>query len=364
MKNLAEFRTKYKRYEGLVFFAVGFLFDVITLRRIDDWLKLGFQILFIVLVSLFLIRDYKLTQSQWEPARAFEKIWKYQTEIVHFMFGSLLSAFVIFYFKSSSLTHSLFFMIVLALLLFMNESSQFREQGLSIKICLLSFCLSSFLIYFLPLVTGSLGLFLFVAALILSTVIFAGFIWILWWQSNDREHYKKVLLFRHVWPSLAVTAFLLLSYFLKIIPPVPLSMQFGGIYHQIEKENSTFKLYSMKPWYRFWSNGDSTFLARPDDKIFCYFRIFAPAKFSHKVYLHWSLLSPNSHNYESQDRIEIPIVGGREDGFRGSSFKSNYQPGQWRVEVETEDGRVIGNIDFTVEKDLTTDVRVWKIEES
>ena len=40
---------------------------------------------------------------------------------------------------------------------------------------------------------------------------------------------------------------------------------------------------------------------------------------------------------------------GAQQGFRGYGFKSNYQPGDWKVEVETTDGREIGRIYFVVE---------------
>jgi hypothetical protein len=50
-----------------------------------------------------------------------------------------------------------------------------------------------------------------------------------------------------------------------------------------------------------------------------------------------------------QDTIPIKIVGGRELGFRGYAFKSRYDPGKWRVQVETTDGREIGRIYFSLE---------------
>src|SRR3984957_21059606 len=120
-------RTRYKRYEPLIFFTAGFLFDVFTLRRIDDWLKLIFQMLFLALLALFLVFQYReekekqagLVQEAWrpltivpKPPRFLTKIWPYQIEIVHFMFGSMLTAFVIFYFKSASLTRSVVFLFL------------------------------------------------------------------------------------------------------------------------------------------------------------------------------------------------------------------------------------------------------------
>ena len=50
----------------------------------------------------------------------------------------------------------------------------------------------------------------------------------------------------------------------------------------------------------------------------------------------------------SASRISFPIRGGREEGYRGFSQKSNVFPGSWRVYVETKDGQIIGRIRFDV----------------
>jgi hypothetical protein len=140
-------------------------------------------------------------------------------------------------------------------------------------------------------------------------------------------------------------------------------MTFGGVYHKIEKAEGRFDLYSLRPWYNFWSHGDKVFSARDGEPVFCFVRIFAPAKFSHTVYLRWQLYDERHHHFVDQDRIGMPIAGGREDGFRGYAYKSHYQPGQWRIIVETQDERPIGEIPFSVEPDLSKDERTWMIEE-
>jgi hypothetical protein len=57
----------------------------------------------------------------------------------------------------------------------------------------------------------------------------------------------------------------------------------------------------------------------------------------------------NRAGWMLQDSIPIKIVGGRQEGFRGYGVKSNYQPGQWKVQVETTDDREIGRIYFDLE---------------
>ena len=48
------------------------------------------------------------------------------------------------------------------------------------------------------------------------------------------------------------------------------------------------------------------------------------------------------------DRIPIKISGGREGGYRAYSFKQRLDPGDWQVDVESQDGRIIGRVSVTV----------------
>ena len=79
-----------------------------------------------------------------------------------------------------------------------------------------------------------------------------------------------------------------------------------------------------------------------------YFRVFSPSRFSDQVLMRW-YLHEAARGWVLQDTIPIKIVGGREEGFRGYGVKSKYQPGDWKVQVETTDAREIGRIYFSVE---------------
>ena len=49
------------------------------------------------------------------------------------------------------------------------------------------------------------------------------------------------------------------------------------------------------------------------------------------------------------DACRATIHGGREDGYRFYSSKTAPQPGQWRVNIASADGRAIGRVRFSVE---------------
>jgi hypothetical protein len=76
--------------------------------------------------------------------------------------------------------------------------------------------------------------------------------------------------------------------------------------------------------------------------------------------MRWSFQNPNGGRYLSSDRLTLPIYGGRGEGYRGVGSKSNYEPGRWRVDIETEDGRTIGSVPFTVAADPDSNPRVWR----
>jgi hypothetical protein len=65
--------------------------------------------------------------------------------------------------------------------------------------------------------------------------------------------------------------------------------------------------------------------------------------------------------WEQSDAIPLRIVGGREEGFGGYAYKQNWSPGDWKVAVETEDGREIGRIRFQILTDEDTTDRVFDV---
>jgi hypothetical protein len=66
------------------------------------------------------------------------------------------------------------------------------------------------------------------------------------------------------------------------------------------------------------------------------------------IYHHWYHRLDNTKGFTHADKIPIKISGGREGGYRAYTFKQRLDPGDWRVDVETEDGRIVGRVSVKV----------------
>jgi hypothetical protein len=267
------------------------------------------------------------------------------------LLGTLLNSYTIFYFKSASALASFAFVAILATLIFVNEFVKLERNRAQAHVALLGLSLISYFASLAPILLGFMGDVPFLCAVAASGLCFAGF------TRAIRPHLARasrqgpeILKKQVIRPFIAIHLLFTALYFAHAIPPVPLSVRYMGIYHDVQKKDGQWVLSSTRPFWKFWQHGDQTFSARPGDVIHCYVQVFSPNRFKDALQIRWLLYSPKN-GWESTDVIPLPVTGGREEGYRGATHKSRYEPGEWRVQVETRDGREIGRIPFEVEKD-------------
>jgi hypothetical protein len=337
-------------------FVAGFLFDFFTMQRIDAWRDLTFQLAYLVAVTVLLVYQQRETLGRWAPGRLTQRWWRYNVEALHFLYGGLLSAYVVLYFRSSTFARPMVFLMLLVGVMVVNEVPRVRHAGYPLRLGLYGFCVLSFLTYFIPIVLGRIGTWVFLLSLAASAaVVWEVTRWLAPHGAVDR-HATRMRLFRPVAGVLVVIAIL---YALRLIPPVPLSVQFQGIYHDVRRENGGYTLvYAEPPVWALWRRDSRPFERRDGDRLHYFARVFAPEGFRHRVMIRWELFEGGA--WKTTDRIPLDIVGGRAEGFRGTAVKSNFTPGSWRVTAETEDGRAIATMTFDVEEDSGTAERHWK----
>lgn len=339
----------------VAFFVAGFLFDTLAVGRIDKLHNIVHQATYLFLCAVFTGYELRERYGDFAPPDRFKTVWRYHAAATHFMLGTLLNIYTLFYFKSASFGTSLLFLALLAVLLAVNELKPFESSGTTLRMTLFSLCLISYFTYLVPTVVGRIGTWPFLGTLAASSacvVLLAAWL-------KGRLHEPRVLVPHLLAPFAAVAAVFTALYFGRVIPPVPLSLSEIGVYHDVVRDGDRFVLTETRPRWRFWERGDQTFSARPDDKIFCYLQVFSPSRFTERLQLRW-LRRDETIGWEEEDAIPLATAGGREGGWRGFVAKSRWKPGRWRVRVETSDRRELGRIDLTVVPDPSTGPRAGR----
>lgn len=369
IQDLKAFYLKHERWAPLTFFILGFLFDIISLGRIDSLSSILQQGVYLLVIGTFVGLELLHAGGAFAPRAGsrFEQLWKYREPLVHFLLGSLLSVYTLFYFKSASTLASLAFVGVLAVILVVNEFKRFDDSGATVRMALFSLCKVSYFLYLVPVVLGFIGVLPFIVALFTSSIaLIPLYLWLKRRmlaaratsaaESNDAV---PVLRQRVLLPAFAIQALFVVGYFTQLIPPVPIAVSYMGIYHDIKKEAGHYELVYTRPWWKIWQNGDQTFAARPGDKVYCFARIFSPTRFKERLQIRW-LYKNGRGGWAPADAIPLEITGGREEGYRAFTAKANYAPGDWRVQIETSDNREIGRIYFKIVADASTDERTLR----
>lgn len=338
---------------SIIVFAAGFVFDLLTLGRIDDLLNLVQQAIYLTILGTLLICEIRIAVGTLTLSERGQNFWKYHNLVVHFLFGSLLSAYVIFYYTSASAITSFFFILLLAGLMLANEIPKIQDLGLPVRVILYSICLLSYFAFFYPILMGHVGAIPFWLGILSSIGALA-----LIWKMNFKGQEDVSILKKHVlYPAIGVHLFFLVGYYGSLIPPVPVAVKRIGIYHDVVKTDGKYIGKHQRPFWKIW--GAQNFSARYGDKVNILLTIFSPARFDDKVFLRW-YRDDEKRGWTLEDTIPLHILGGREEGFRGYASKQFYTLGDWRVIVETSDGREVGRIRLEITPDSSQEERVFK----
>lgn len=343
-----------KPFMPAVFFFSGVAYDTLTLTRIDRLQDNLLLLIYLLLLGVLIVLTGRLgIEPPPDPAQlaALSPLARnvlqsrpYYPMASQFLLGGLFSAYAIFYSRSATLTGTAVFFAVLVVLLVANEFLRDRLSNLRLLVSLYALVCFAFFTFFLPVVTGFMNVFVFLAGAAFSAVVTFRVVHLIYRNNEDRSHREAVGVMT---PAIALIGVLVGFYFLNWIPPVPLSMKFGGMYHEVKKSDDRFELLFEREWYQVWKRSDDIYPA--DEPIYCFTAVFAPVALNTTVYHHWYFRSDSSKPFIHADRIPLKIAGGREGGFRAYTFKQRLDPGDWRVDVEAEDGRIVGRVSVKVE---------------
>lgn len=339
---------RHERHISALSLAGGFAFDSWAFGRID---RPATQAVFIVylLVAGIAIAVLHGMESRPEGRKPSDRTRAVLIFITQFALGALLSGFCVFYIRSASITSSWPFLLSMAAIFIANEYMRRYHSRLVFAALLLFLSLYSYSIMLVPLVVGRIGPVPFLASGIMAVIVF--FVYMRALARLGHERYagarRQIAI-----GMIAITALLNAAYFLRLLPPLPLVLTDAGIYHGITRDKKTntitVQVEDEPPEWQALFGTYPILHVQKGGKLFLYSAVFAP-KGLHTVVVHdWQWMNPGK-GWQSQQRVRVAIAGGREDGFRYYTNKTDPRPGQWQVNIQTFDGRAIGHVRFDVE---------------
>lgn len=344
MSGLTQFYNRHQKYAAVCCFVGGIVYDSLTLGRIDRLVDNLILLAYLLILGGLVVLVGRLQTGQTRQTRLLHYQWLYPLAI-QFLLGSLFSAYAVFYFQSVSLTRTAVFFGLIVLLLVANELVKERLTSLPLLMAMYCFSLFSFFIFFVPVVLHTMNRWTFALGVALSALALAGVLAAVFARAPDRTALRPTAL-----AAGGVLALLLLFYWANWIPPVPLALRAGGIYHRAEKQGTSYRVEMVRPpRHLFWKKSEEIFYLRPGDRAYCFTAVFAPTDLHITLFHQWQRYDDKRGEWVQTDRMSYPVSGGREGGYRGFTYKQALSPGDWRVDVENPDGLLLGRIAFRVE---------------
>jgi hypothetical protein len=340
------FLRRHEKYGPVAFFIGGFIFDTLTLGRIDHLYGLVVLCLHMACLTVTIYLYNLADDGRWKNT-ILGPYEEYFPLAIQFFFGGLSSAYVVYYFRSVSLSKTFFFFIILVALLFANEFLKQRISNKYLQFSVYFFISLTFFTFMIPVFIRQMDTEVFLYSGLVSFLTTVILILYIYWVSPSTR--LEIHLGRLLGIVLSIYATVNLFYFLHLIPPVPLALDNGIVAHQIVVEDNSYLVtYERDEWYRFWRDHRLEYVYQSNEDIYIFSSIFAPTDLKKTVLHRWKWYNEASGEWEIVEDIDYDITGGRDGGYRGYTFKNNVKEGLWQVEVITDDELVLGVVDFKV----------------
>ncbi len=327
-------------------FIFGFVCDNIMLHRIDQVLTNVILLTYIILTMLSNMTLYIGIAGRMSD-RVNNLFREYSPVVMQFAFGGVLSGMLIFYGRSGSLTDSWPFLLLIVGVIYGNETITRRGQRLIYNQVIFFVGLFAYVTLIIPVVLGKMGPVVFVGSGLMALFImylFFGLVTLIVPNFVQIQKRNAVFIIGVIYLTFNVL------YFTNLIPPIPLALKEIGVYHSVEKQGeSEYKVTYEKPaWWEWYKKTDTKFHYQTGEDIYCFASVFAPVRLSVSIYHRWEYFDAVEKKWKEYGLLTYPIVGGREEGYRGYTQINGYHEGTWRCTVETDRGQVIGRQTFEI----------------
>ena len=334
----------YERHLSAAAMVGGFAFDSVSYGRLDHPVTQTLLLVYLVAAAgSIVVLHYLHVKPESEGFAA--KLRGYLPAVTQFAFGSLWSAFLVFYARSGVLAASWPFLLILAGIFIGNEVFRAYHSRLVFTSVLLFFALLSYAIFMMPMLTRNIGTVTFLLSGIAAMAVFFLFLRLLNWVSAARlgEVRWQVAL-----GALAVFVTVNGLYFLNVLPPLPLALQKAGVFHSVKRLGPVYYAMTEPQSWNVYLGIPPVLHVEPGEPVFVYSAVFAPIKLSTRVFHRWQRYDDVKRQWVTKQSPSFAITGGRDNGYRGYTKRTGPEPGLWRVDIDSVDGRLIGRTQFMV----------------
>lgn len=343
---LRGFIRKHAKYAPIAFFIGGFIFDTLTLGRIDRIYDLTILSLHMTSLTITLYLFNVAGDGRWKNT-FLEQYEEYFPLAIQFFFGGLSSAFVIYFSRSVSLSKTVSFFVILIALFLANELLKKRISNKYLQFSVYFFISFTFFTFMVPVFLREMNSRIFVYSGVASLLCTLILILVIYIKSPSTRAELRL------WKLLSIIAVTYIAinlfYYYKLIPPVPLALKTGIVAHNVQISKSNYAVtYEAEEWYIFWRKHKTKFHLTPDESVFIFSSIFAPTDLEKTVLHRWYWYDTTKNEWLFIEDIGYDITGGRNDGFRGFTYKNSVTEGLYRVDVITDEELVLGVIDFEI----------------
>jgi len=336
---------KYERHLSVIAMIAGVVVDQIFFERIDLWQT---QIVFATYTAICFITIPLLHWIEERKERGIKRPrWRSLLPIsTQFALGGFWSGFLVFYGRSATIAGAWPFLLILVLILIGNEYFARYHTRLVFTSILFFFALYSYAIFAVPIYMGTLGISTFILSSVVAIIIFALFTVLL--RILGRTRFRKDIWHIRV-GAFSVLLLINFFYFTNVLPPLPLSVKAAGIYHGVKRIPGEYiATNETLPWTVQYLGFTPTLHIVGGESLYAYSSIFAPTKLTTTIVHRWQWYDPQTKQWVTKAAVAYPIVGGRDGGYRGYSASFIKKEGAWRVDIVTDDGRLIARLPFNI----------------
>ncbi len=326
-----------------VFLGFGFLVDSVTLRKADllpeTILIYTYLVVAGAMILLMHLKEVGIFQGQFS-----NKVAPLLPLVLTYAFGSLFSAFVVFYVKSASIADSWPFILALVSVVAGLELLKQYRSRLIFNLTIYFLAILSFSIYTVPLWVGRMGADIFLLSALVAACALAAFCFVLYLtgKTKFRENIKGI-----IYSVGAVATAVIVAYHANLLPPIPLVLKDIGPYHYVARDGDTYRLLGEETSLFERLFGVTVHLVK-GEPLYVFSSVYTPVRIETDIVHVWEYWSTLENDWVLSNTVSYRAEGGREAGYRGYSFKRGIFEGKWRVTVETPDGLKLGRTEFEV----------------